>query len=102
MSTFAEPDGVQGWESDEKVFSDKVWAQKCGKNGLFSKARVRVSFQGVISMKQMVSKVGKMMNKVFWDKVWAPKCGKSELFSKARVTVRVRVSLARCQNVHFR
>ena len=24
MFTFDEPDGVQGWESDEKVFLDKV------------------------------------------------------------------------------
>ena len=29
MFTFDEPDGVQVWESDEKVFLDKVWAPKC-------------------------------------------------------------------------
>ena len=42
LATFDGPDGVQGWESDEKrtfgqSFGPKVW--KCG---LFSKARVSV------------------------------------------------------------
>ena len=46
MFTFDEPDGVQGWESDEKVFLDKACglSPKVWKMGLFSKARVRVSF----------------------------------------------------------
>ena len=42
MATFDGPDGVQGWESDEKEFLDNVLGPKCGKSGLFSKARVSV------------------------------------------------------------
>ena len=40
MSTFDEPDGVQGWESDEKSIWDKVWATKCGKVDFFSKSKM--------------------------------------------------------------
>ena len=42
MATFDGPDGVQGWESDEKRIFDNVLGPKCGKSGLFSKARVSV------------------------------------------------------------
>ena len=37
MSTFDGPDCVRGWESNEKVFLDNVWAPKCGRSGLFFK-----------------------------------------------------------------
>ena len=42
MATFDGADGVQGWESDEKGIVDNVLGPKCGKSGLFSKARVSV------------------------------------------------------------
>ena len=53
MSTFDEPDGVQGWESDEKVFLDKVWAPECEKVafllnlGLALELGLGLAFQGV-------------------------------------------------------
>ena len=42
MATFDGPDGVQGWEVMKKEFLDNVLGRKCGKSGLFSKARVSV------------------------------------------------------------
>ena len=36
MTTFDEPDGVQGWESDSRrILGKRFWAQKCAKSGLF-------------------------------------------------------------------
>ena len=52
-STFDGPDGVQGWESDKKVFWGKVWAPSCEKSGLFQKVGLALGlglglvFQGV-------------------------------------------------------
>ena len=41
MATFDGPDGVQGWESDEKrIFGQRFGPKVCGKSGLFSKAKV--------------------------------------------------------------
>ena len=37
LATFDRPDGVQGWESDEKDFLDNVLFQKCGKVNFFQK-----------------------------------------------------------------
>ena len=37
MATFDGPDGVQGWESDEKRSLVNVLGPKCGKSGLFQK-----------------------------------------------------------------
>ena len=42
ISTFDGPDDVRIWESDEKLFLDKIGAPRCGKSGLFSKGRVSV------------------------------------------------------------
>ena len=48
MTTFDEPAGVQGWESDSRRIFGKGFGPKVYKSGLFSKARVsvrvRVSF----------------------------------------------------------
>ena len=43
MTTFDEPDGVQGWESDSRKVFENLLGPKCAKSGLFSKARVSVS-----------------------------------------------------------
>ena len=38
MTTFDEPDGVQGWESEfKKNFWKRFWAQSVQKGGLFFK-----------------------------------------------------------------
>ena len=43
MTTFDEPDGVQGWESDSRrIFGKGFWAQSAQKVDFFSKARVSV------------------------------------------------------------
>ena len=42
MATFDGPDGVQGWESDDKRTFGQRFVPKVGKSGLFSKARVSV------------------------------------------------------------
>ena len=42
MATFDGPDGVRGWESDEKRIFGQRFGPKVWKSGLFSKARVRV------------------------------------------------------------
>ena len=44
MATFDRPDGVQGWESDEKIIFGQPFGPKVctWKSGLFSKARVSV------------------------------------------------------------
>ena len=42
MATFDGPDGVQGWESDEKRRFGQLFGPKVWKSGLFSKARVSV------------------------------------------------------------
>ena len=42
MTTFDEPDGVQGWEVDSRRIFGKRSDAKCAKSGLFSKARVSV------------------------------------------------------------
>ena len=42
MATFDGPDGVQGWESDEKRIFGQCFVPKVWKSGLFSKARVSV------------------------------------------------------------
>ena len=42
MATFDGPDGVQGWESDEKRIFGQRFGPKVWKSGLFSKARVSV------------------------------------------------------------
>ena len=53
MTTFDEPDGVQGWESDSRRIFGKGFRPKVYKSWLFSKARVsvrvrvRLAFQGV-------------------------------------------------------
>ena len=42
MATFDGPDGVQGWESDEKRNFGQRFGSKVWKSRLFSKARVSV------------------------------------------------------------
>ena len=42
MTTFDEPDGVQGWESDSRKVLENLLGPKCAKSGLFEKARVSV------------------------------------------------------------
>ena len=50
MTTFDEPDDVQGWESDSRRILGKRFGPKVYKSGLFSKAmvsvRVRVRVRG--------------------------------------------------------
>ena len=81
-----------------KVFWDKVWAPKCGKSGLFSKARVsvRVSFSRCKNVHfrrtRWCPRLGKWWKKCFLTKFGPPKCGRSGLFGKkkkARVIYRV-------------
>ena len=51
MATFDGPVSVQGWESDEKRIFGQLLGPKCGKSGLFSKARdsVRVNVRVGVS-----------------------------------------------------
>ena len=37
MTTFDEPDGVQGWESDSRRIFGKRFGSKVAQNGLFQK-----------------------------------------------------------------
>ena len=91
MTTFDEPDGVQGWESDSRRIFGKRFRPKCAKSALFTlsmvsvrfRVRVRVSFQGVtgpFSTNQMVSKVGKVIEEEFLENVLGPKCPKMVFF----------------------
>ena len=49
MTTFDEPVGVQGWESDSRrIFGKGFWPKVC-KSGLFSKAMVRVRVRVSVS-----------------------------------------------------
>ena len=53
MTTFDEPDGVQGWESDSRRIFGKRFGSKVPKNGLFQKLglgfglRLGLAFRGV-------------------------------------------------------
>ena len=62
MTTFDEPDGVQGWESSsvQEEFLENILGQKCAKSGLFSKPRVSVRVRVRVSF----SRGGAMANRL--------------------------------------
>ena len=71
MATFDGPDGVQGWESDEKKSLDNVLGPKCGKSGLFSKARVSVGVRVRVRVSYSICENGHFR----WTR-WCPRLGK--------------------------
>ena len=95
MTTFDEPDGVQGWESDSRRIFGKGFGPKvCKKWTSFPKLGLALglglglglAFEGVtcpLLTNQMVSKVGKVIQEEFLEKVLGPKCAKSGLFFKS-------------------
>ena len=70
MATFDRPDGVEGWESDEKKTLDNVLGPKCGKSGLFSKARVSV----MVMVRVRVSNSSCENGHFRWTR-WCPRLG---------------------------
>ena len=119
MTTFDEPDGVQGWESDSRRINilENVLGPKCEKSGLFSKARVsgrvrlrvRVSFSRcemtTFDEPDGVQGWESDSRRIFGKRFWAQSVQKVDFFSKARVSVRVRlrvrVSFSRSEMTTF-
>ena len=71
MATFDRPDGVQGWESDEKRTFGERFVPKVWKRGLFSKARVRLR----VRVRVRVSS-SSCDNGHFRSTRWCPRLGK--------------------------
>ena len=102
MTTFDEPDGVQGWASDSRRSFGKGFGPKvCKKWTFFSKARVivivtvRVSFSRsemtTFDEPDVVQGWERDSRRIF-GKGFGPKvCKKWTFFSTARVSARVRV-----------
>ena len=69
MATFERPDGVQGWESDEKKNFGERFVPKVWKKWTFSKARVRVRVRVRVSLSSCE-------NGHFRSTRWCPRLGK--------------------------
>ena len=69
MATFDRPDGVQGWESDEKRMFGQRFVPKVWKSELFSKARVSVRVRVRVSYSSCE-------NGHFRSTTWCPRLGK--------------------------
>ena len=92
-ATFDRPDGVQGWESDEKKLLDNFLCPKSGKVDFFRKLGLALGLGLGLGLAIQVVKMAtfdrpdgvqgwESHEKKFLDNVMGPKCGKVDFFQK--------------------
>ena len=96
MATFDGPDGVQGWESDEKRIFGESFGPKVWKSGLFQKLVLALGLRLGLGLAIQVVKMAtfdrpegvqcwESDEKRIFGQSFGPKVWKSGRFSKARV-----------------